>query len=35
MVQFAEPTERPGSNPALLAKRDPHAYKTVPQGSGR
>jgi hypothetical protein len=35
MLQFAEPSERPGSDPITLAKRDPNAYKKVPQGSGR
>lgn len=32
-LQFCRPTERPGSNPAELAKRDPNAYvvKTQPK----
>ena len=30
VLQFARPSERPGSNPAELAKRDPAAYRSRP-----
>ena len=30
IVQFARPSERPGSNPQKLAARDPHAYMKRP-----
>ena len=35
VLQFARPTARPGSAPALLAARDPNAYMQRPDGSGR
>jgi len=35
VLQFARPTARPGSDPALLAARDPNAYMQRPDGSGR
>ena len=35
VLQFARPTERPGSDPAELARRDPDAYMQRPEGSGR
>lgn len=35
IVQFARPSERPGSNPKQLAQRDPNAYMQRPEGSGR
>lgn len=35
VLQFARPTARPGSDPALLAARDPNAYMKRPDGSGR
>ena len=35
VLQFAKPSERPGSDPALLAMRDPNAYLARPEGSGR
>lgn len=35
LLRFATPGERPGSDPAKLAARNPDAYRTVPQGSGR
>ena len=34
VVQFARPSERPGSNPKMLATRDPTAYMKRPDGSG-
>ena len=34
VVQFARPSERPGSNPKMLAARDPNAYMKRPEGSG-
>jgi hypothetical protein len=34
MLQFARPSERPGSNPAQLAQRDPNAYMQRPANSG-
>lgn len=34
-LQFARPTQRPGSDPNQLAARDPDAYMRVPEGSGR
>lgn len=30
VLQFARPSDRPGSNPAELAKRDPNAYRSRP-----
>jgi len=30
VLQFSRPGDRPGSNPAELAKRDPHAYRARP-----
>ncbi len=30
VLQFARPSDRPGSNPAELAKRDPGAYRHRP-----
>ena len=35
VLQFARPTERPGSDPSVLAARDPSAYMRRPDGSGR
>lgn len=35
VLQFARPTARPGSDPALLAARDPNAYMQRRDGSGR
>jgi hypothetical protein len=35
VAQFDRPTQRPGSDPAVLAARDPSAYRQVPTGSGR
>ena len=34
VLQFARPSERPGSDPAQLASRDPNAYVARPEGSG-
>lgn len=34
VLEFARPSERPGSDPAKLATRDPNAYMTRPEGSG-
>jgi hypothetical protein len=35
ILQFARPTARPGSDPSVLAARDPNAYMRRPEGSGR
>ena len=35
VLQFARPTERPGSDPKELAARDPNAYMQRPDTSGR
>lgn len=35
VLQFARPSGRPGSDPKLLAARDPGAYMQRPEGSGR
>jgi hypothetical protein len=35
VLQFARPSERPGSDPSVLAARDPNAYMQRPEGSGR
>jgi hypothetical protein len=35
VLQFARPTTRPGSDPSVLAARDPGAYMKRPEGSGR
>jgi hypothetical protein len=35
VLQFARPSERPGSDPSILATRDPNAYMQRPTGSGR
>ena len=35
ILQFARPSERPGSSPHALAARDPTAYMQRPEGSGR
>jgi hypothetical protein len=35
VLQFARPSERPGSDPSVLAARDPNAYMRRPDGSGR
>ena len=34
-LQFAVPSERPGSDPSKLAARDPDSYRMVPNDSGR
>lgn len=35
VLQFARPSERPGSDPSILAARDPNAYMRRPDESGR
>ena len=35
VLQFARPTARPGSDPSILAARDPNAYMQRPNSSGR